>query len=592
MKPCVVGIGGAGGNILKQFLQSMDANLVVHQFGEILSFGDVKGIWLESASQDAQKQDYYGDVSRGCYPGYLICHEMMNDSSSTVSYVMDIYGLNLKAPGFDRRAEYLKAVFEVFESDSVLKTKCSDEFEGYSNPLSGYMWKIGIRPLTIISIGKNAEDSKPKDANDKSSTKISFSNPISKIRTIRSKKISKLCDSILFLASLGGGTGTGFINPITNYVRSENLGFPIFALGVLTEMGSDERHAAEGKRFLGATIAMYDLLTKETGTGIDGLILVDNQIMVEKYERNYSAMDKDIYSAFKPLLDLRNYPGYSLQDDSLAIRGVIGGQEVEVNSEVKNDTNKKTSNKIFPPMLVPCYCIRPDHESTIETLVDGALGKQGSIFPLGKDDGRLFPCDPSKADRALVFTRGFFSLEEILKTVQSRTGLLESKIKIYRKLGDSKNNDILILLRNPYGGNPGEHERPGTLEWKLHKIIKEAINYIEQNQANIIEYEGYKPITKERLRTYFYGKNGLIDELHDCLERLENGVRPVFQRPLTIFGDGGIGSIAMEEGCAADQEPMGNDGDKAKMREMIKSELKDILLSEDCRKKIKEILQH
>jgi hypothetical protein len=572
LKPCVVGIGGAGGNILKQFLQSMDANLVVHQFGEILSFGDVKGIWLESASQDAQKQNYYGDLTQGHYPGYLICHEMMNDSSPTVSYVMDTYGLNLKAPGFDRRAEYLKAVFEIFEFDTALKTMCSDEFKGFSNPLSGYMWKIGIRPLTIISIGKTTESSKQQTKNDESSSGMGFPNPISKIGKNGGKRFSKLCDSILFLASLGGGTGTGFINPITNYVRSENLGFPIFALGVLTETGSDERHAPEGKRFLGATIAMHDLLTKGAGTGIDGLILVDNQIMVEKYEKNYSAMDMDIYRALKPLLDLRNYPGYSLQDDSLAIIGVIGGLEENINSEVKNDANERISDKIFPPMLVPCYCIQPDHESTIETLVDGALGKRKSLFPLGKD-GRLFPCEPSKAERALVFTRGFFSLDEIMKAVRKRTDLQERNIKIYRKLGDSKNNDILILLRNPYGGTPNEHELPGTLEWKLHRIITEAINYIKQNQANIVDFEGYKPITKERLRTFFYGENGLVDELQKSLGRLERGEKPTFIRPLKIFGDGAEAPKAPENCRAGMQIALS----EAELRKIVKEELSQIL---------------
>jgi hypothetical protein len=94
------------------------------------------------------------------------------------------------------------------------------------------------------------------------------------------------------------------------------------------------------------------------------------------------------------------------------------------------------------------------------------------LFPLGKD-GRLFPCDPTKADRALVFTRGFFEEEEIAEAVAKCThlsyekieGKIEGKIKIYRKLGDSKNEDVLILLRNPYGdGTANEHTRKGTLE--------------------------------------------------------------------------------------------------------------------------------
>jgi hypothetical protein len=66
MRPCLVGIGGAGGNVAKQFLQSQDADLPRIKLGEHLTFGDVKGLWLESAAQDAQDQSFYGN---------LVCHE-------------------------------------------------------------------------------------------------------------------------------------------------------------------------------------------------------------------------------------------------------------------------------------------------------------------------------------------------------------------------------------------------------------------------------------------------------------------------------------------------------------------------------------
>jgi hypothetical protein len=590
----VVGIGGAGGNILKQFLQSMDANLVVHQFGEILSFGDVKGIWLESASQDALGQNYYGNLTQNRYPAYLICHGGVSDSSPTRSYVMDTYGFDLKAQGFDRRAEYLKALFEVFEKDPVLKEKCIDEFNGSDNPLSGYMWKAGIRPYTTIAIGGKSASEPIKneggkqEAKEGSKAQEAFQKGLSNIQKQRKKnglKSSAYCDSILFLASLGGGTGTGFINPITSFVRSEEVIFPIFALGIMTEKGTDKRHAAEGQRYLGAVIAMYDMLTKESGKGIDGLLLIDNQILKDMFSGNYSAMDGHIYQALKPLLDLRNYPGDQLQDDAPAIRRVFW----EVDAENGQDKKDRASEiRLLPPMFVPCYNIQPDYIGDINTLVEGALGKSGSLFPLGKD-GRLFPCDPVKADRAMVFTRGFFSTAEITEAVASRTHLPQSKIKIYRKLGDSRNEDVLILLRNPYGGSPDQHLRQGTLEWKLHEIISLAINYVDENQTNILGFQSFTDLTKDRLRKYFYGENGLLDELHNCLDRLESGERPVFQRPLSIFGDGGIGSIAMDEGCTVDQGLIA--GDKAKMRELVKAELKEILRSEDCRRRIKEIMQ-
>jgi hypothetical protein len=568
MKPCVVGIGGAGGNILKQFLQSQDVAIAVNPLGEPLAYGEVKGLWLESASQDAQRQGYYGNLIQGRYPGYLICHGMISESSNTRSYVANTYGFDLKAPGFDRRAEYLKGVFEVFEFDPELKVKCSAEFKAYENPLSGYMWKEGIRPFTIIATGKSAGTTR----NGLNST--------------------KLCDSILFVASLGGGTGTGFINPITSYVRSEEPIFPIFALGILTEKGEDKRHAKEGQRDLGAVIAMYDLLTKESGTGIDGLILVDNQILVEKFSSNYPAMDSCIYSALKPILDMRNYPGDQLSDDSPAVRRVFWEVDAMDASKGKAQENKdkvqeaQEEKKLLPPVLVPCYYIQPDYEGDVTTLVEGALGKAGNLFPLG-NDGRLFPCDPTKADRALVFTRGFFSSAEIRDAIKLRTGLDKDKIKIYRKLGDSKNEDMLILLRNPYGGTPDEHKRQGTLEWRFHDIITESLNYIEENETNILGFQSYKQFTKEKLRIYIYGENGLRDELYNCLDRLENGERPIFKRPLRIFGNGAGAPTAAIGGLGGQDLPA---EDKARLRELVKAELHEILRSEDCRRRIREII--
>lgn len=590
MKPCVVGIGGAGGNILRQFLSSQDVDLVVYQFGELLAFGDVKGIWLESATQDAQEQDYYGNLVENCYPPYLICHGDISDSSATRSYVMDTYGFDLKAPGFDRRAEYLKAMFEIFELDPKLKDECSKEFEGSDNPLSRYMWKRGIRPFTIISMGKSAGRGATKAQESKEGLAgriplfLRGLTETGRPNGGKGMKSSKLCDSILFLASLGGGTGTGFVNPITSFVRSEEVIFPIFALGIMTEKGSDKRHAEEGQRYLGAAIAMYDLLTKESGQGIDGLLLVDNQILKERFEGDYTAMDSSIYDALKPLLDLRNYPGDQLQDDAPAIRRVLWEVDAEMNQGKKNKDNEI---KLLPPVLVPCYYAQPDIKGDINILVEGALGRPGSLFPLGKD-GRLFPCDPTKSDRALVFTRGFFSTQEIAQAVSTRTNLPESKIKIYRKLGDSKNEDILILLRNPYGGAPGEHKRQGTLEWRLHEIISLAIDYVDKNEENILGFQSYKKITKDKLWDYFYGEKGLSWELYNCLDRLENGDRPVFKTPLKIFQDAATTSDSSES-CLVRPEILA--GDKYDLRELVKSELKEILRSEDCRKRIKDILQ-
>lgn len=591
MKPCVVGIGGAGGNILKQFLQSQDLNLLIHQFGDLRAFGDVKGVWLESATQDAQGQRYYGNLIVGRYPPYLICHGGISDSSPTRDFVMDKYGFDLKAPGFDRRAEYLKALFEVFDIDTRLKETCSGEFVSPDNPLSGYMWRTGIRPFTIISVGKSAENTNGAKSNPQvgnSGSLLSISNVTEMIHLAgKGSHASKLCDSILFLASLGGGTGTGFINPITSFVRSEESIFPIFALGILTEKGDDKRHAKEGQRYLAAVIAMYDLLTKESRESIDGLILMDNQILKQRFKGNYLAMDSYIYSALKPILDTRNYPGDQLQDDAPAIRRVfweLDEQIVQENSNSddsennKDDKGEKSGKRLLPPILVPCYHAQPDNVGDLNTLVMGALGKAERLADLGKD-GRLFPCDPAKADRAIVFTRGFFSIKEIMNAVQKRIALPNGKIKVYRKLGDSKNEDMLILLRNPFGGTPGEHEKEGTLEWRFHDIISKSLDYINQNEENILGFQGYKDAARGPLRNYFYGKDGLRDELIRSRERLERGDKQIFSKPLYIF-KGDAASVASQDVGKPSGGMLGVD--ETRLRKIVREEVKKVMVSNDC----------
>lgn len=587
MKPCAVGIGGAGGKILKPFLQSEDVNLVIHRFGEHIAFGDIKGIWLESAPQDVQKQSYYGDLTQGHYPSYLICHGKVEGDSATRTYLNEKYGLDLKADGFDRRAEYLKALFEIFDRDfdPELGTICSKEFGGQENPLAQYMYRNGIRPLTNIATSKSGErriEDKTIKEERTDFGRITFIRRLAEkfgLPDGRNEKFSRLCDSILFISSLGGGTGTGFINPITSFARSEDPRFFILALGILTERGVDPRGTSEGQRLLGAVIAIYDLLTKKSGEGIDGLLLIENQILTERFNGDFPAMNGHIFRAMKPLLDQRDYPGDDMQDDAPALRRIFWERDIEEIQDRKHITGGIPS---LPPLIIPCYYTQPDIAGDINSLVDGALGK----------DGKLFPCDPTKAERALVFTRGFFSKEEIAEAVAKKTSLtyikkdgkIEGKIKIYRKLGDSKNEDILILLRNPYGGSKDDYKRPSTLEHRLHEIISHSIKYIETNQTNILDHQGYKEPIKRNLRDFFYGKGGLKEELCCSLHRLEEGEHQIFTRPLCIF-NGRQMNPNMSDSCFS--RPGMLSIDRNDLRELVKTELIEILRSEEYRSEIK-----
>lgn len=596
MRPVVVGIGGAGGKVLKQFLRSQDVGPAVNPFGEYLAFGDVKGIWLDSAKQDAQKEQFYGSLIQDRYPGYLICHDIVDNNSKTREYANEEYGIDLKAQGYDRRAEYMKWMFEIFEHDKKLKELASEEFNGEGNPIPAYIWKQGIRPFTTLSGGKgaaksskNALASATKYAKDGSTTKASLQKLLSAAGSFKNTNSagkpdgslsSHQCDSIFFIASLGGGTGTGFINPITSYVRKEENTYPIFALGILTERGKDERFAEQGQRYLGAVIAMYDLLTKGEDAGIDMLILIDNQILVERTNKNYPLMDKTIYDSIKPLLDLRNYPGKGLQDDAPALRRmawhVKGNKNHSADCETIKDSGSKTQ---FPSVFVPCYQSQAASGDD-RLLIGNALEK----------NGRLFHCTPSKAEMAYVFSRGFMNPQTLSDAVHENTGIPEGNIFVYSKLGDGRTEDALILLRNPYGGDPEAYKREGTFEKKIYDITMDAIKYIEENEDNIIhsKMQNYSLKTKGYLKNYFYDEeHGIKKELERSLDRLKAGQKPIFTKALNIFNclDGSRSEIVAAK-------PNGEKdiikADLPEIKKLVQRELERLLESDQIKAKIKE----
>jgi hypothetical protein len=564
MRPCIVGIGGAGGNILKQFLQCRDAELAGFSFGDHLTFGEVKGLWLESAAHDVQDQRFYGKLISGQYPGYIICHDSISADSPTRKYVMDKYGFDLKIQGYDRRAEYLKGIFEVFDADHELQRIAVDEFSGEDNPLAGFIWKSGIRPYTTISEFNQHRASQP-EADD-------LLGMLKNHNSIKDKagrdNSAKGCDSILFIASLGGGTGTGFINPIASHVRSEELAFPIFALGVLTEKGTDSRGAPEGQRDLGAVIAMNDLLTLEAGKGIDGLILIDNQVLLQKYKGNFPAMDREICGALRPLLDARDYPGSEQQKDMLAMRRVIW------KADRANGNHENGKTILLPPLLVPCYHFRNGSRGPIDSLVGEALS----------ENGRLFPCDPTRADRVYVFTRGFFKKEDITAAVAGALRMdskeAEDKVHVYRKI-ENDSQDILILLRNPYGG-ASRSQSSDELTQRIYDVISNAIGYLDDNPTNIMGSMGYSELTKDRLSEYFYGNGGLREELVRCQERLTRGKRPTFVRSIEIFD--GVSEKRPGEGGEVRYL------EQSEMEKLVELELERLLHSEKFRKKIKDLI--
>ena len=514
MKLCIVGIGGAGGNITQEFLGNEDldfqllSNITDAQY---ISAGGAQGIWLEADKNEAKniQHGFFGDIMEGCYPCFYIPHDAIPDGCDIHIAVREKYGYDVKKQGFVRDAQYLKAIFEIFDTDKeiqevaaesvkrrVIKSPDGFEFGNNSvsapNPIFDSAWNC-IRGFTTLGDGK--------------------------------------CDGVLFVVSFGGGTGTGFINPIINHIRDEGKAdYPVFVLGVLTEMGDfadKAQFTKSGRRNLAAISATYDLLTR--GDGANGVIILDNEILLKRYGNDYISANKFIYRMMQPLMAARDYPG-----------------EVPPSQAVAHHASGGLS---LPPIFVPLFASLPRSASEDE-LIEKALSKEG----------RLFGCDPEKSDFAFVFCRGFIDSDRIRDVLSQKTEIAPEKIWPARKMGEGR-NEILILLRNPYGGNKEAYKIEGTLENRFCKVIGQALKYVREQPEDLF-YEGKQTengkdddkkadrvkltaISKEALKAFFFGREdmvndggntiGFVNELEEARKRLMNGEKPFFITPLRIF---------------------------------------------------------
>ncbi|HWQ20129.1 MAG TPA: hypothetical protein VN455_10165 [Methanotrichaceae archaeon] len=469
MRLCAVGMGGCGGSLVGRFLKDRDVLIKGWSIGSPLS--SVSGIWIDADATEAGRQKRFHPQSSG-YPHYLILHSIIPSTSRTSRLVQEKYGYDLKKQGFFRQAEFLKAVFEIFQADEEVVLTAQREL-GSGNPILRYLWE-SIYPYTSLYEARNGRHG--------------------------------LCDGMVLAASLGGGTGTGLMDPLARYIRSKSSTFPILALGILTENGLDSQQGAdEQKRNLSAMIAINDLMTEPRSIGLDGLILADNQVLFEKFGREYSIIDDFIQRSLSPLISERPYPGQDLP--GLALR------------EQLLETLES------PPILIPCYS---QERGSGRDVVNAAL-----------DTGRLCECDPGQADRAYVFFSSSSDVSEIKDAIYEKTGLKECDVLAYRRLPGQGRDQVLILLRNPLGR--GSINDPGTLECRLYWMTQKALGYIEGHRPDII-YAGMPDLTKSALESYFYGGQGLSRALERSLSSLEQGHGPAFQEGLKIFDGKSLGS--------------------------------------------------
>jgi hypothetical protein len=622
MRPCKIGVGGTGGKVLKEFLKNEDISILGRSLGEHIAFGSIKGIWMDFDTSDCLKEKFYGGrLEDGHYPGFIVPPEVIKNNSKVKEYIQNEYGYDLRKQGFDRRAETMKAIFEIFQVDPTVRSYSIEEYAGSESPLLSYLWEQAIsRFVTIGRVsGKNGAkldeslrhqgdmesgeevNNAPVDSqatpspeeehndhaepgpltNDVSSENKAKENHInnqglkkvlgngrailSKLATPQRSRAENVCESVLFIASLGGGTGTGFINPLTSFIRTRGS-LAALALCLFTEKGIDSKKTIEEQRDLGAIIAMYDLLTKRRGKGIDGLILIDNQILQSKFGgRNYSAMNRAVFDAMRPLIDQRRFP--DIDDESLGLQRVF------------------LEGLNCPAILVPCHALIDSADTSERELVKRAL-----------EGGKLFPCDHTKADEAYIFSRGLLDPSTLQKELQKAIGQIDGKEKpvhVYPKIGDNSSAEILILLRNPYGNgktlgysrktckqpckNESEWKKTlcKTFEQRIYCATCMALKYLEDYENEIIT-AGMTTVNKTALGSYFFGlkwieknlknlqekknlseddkkfeekleaareqhsKNKLpflMDELEKSLGRLERGEKPIFHREMNIFAE-------------------------------------------------------
>jgi len=511
MKLCIVGIGGAGGKVTQEFLGNEDLDVPLLSRiteAEYISPGTIRGIWLEADKNDAKNiQHFFGDMNEGCYPCFYIPHDAVADGCEIHRMVREKYGYDVKKQGFVRDAQYLKAIFEIFDTDEE------------------------IQETVARTMNKEMVQAKGGSPGENGPSTIQAPNPIFDSAWNAIRDFTTLgkgeCDGILFIVSFGGGTGTGFINPIINHIRNEGKAdYPVFALGILTELGdyADKAQFSKGgRRNLAAISALYDLLTK--GSGANGVIIVDNEILLKRFGNDYASANRFIHKVMQPIVAARDYP-----------------DEIPPSQAIAQHSSQGLSR---PPIFVPLYASLPRSKDPEEALVREALSEKG----------RLFACTPEKADFAMVFCRGFIDDERIRAALSKETGIPFENIWPMRKMGVGE-NEILILLRNPYGGDSKAYLKDNTLESRFCKVISLALQYISQRPEDLF-YEGKETeksgkdgktdqvrlteISKRSLKIFFFGpdgsgkESGFVFELKEARKRLRDGKVPFFLNPLRIF---------------------------------------------------------
>lgn len=316
------------------------------------------------------------------------------------------------------------------------------------------------------------------------------------------------CPFILFTVALGGGTGTGIVNPISEKLHT-GKDISTFVLATLTGK-KDEKQSSRPlhRRYFNTAWTLWHILSEDKSKGVDAVFLVDNEVLTEKAGTDDPRKSNNlIFETFLPMINPMKI------DDGFE------------RNELANKISGAYTNK--PSIIVPCYAKEEDagkgKEENSENLLDELLNK-------ALENGCLMKCDYEKAKGIVVFTSILdLTVDDIKKKIEGewrKKGKKISEIYVCRVL--SHENEILVLLRDPYGGEDPFYNRffDSTINGKTFPgIIDEAIRYSKDKMENDI-LKGFS----QKYTIYLKGRVGeLIDGCDKMKEMIKGGNKPVFE---------------------------------------------------------------
>lgn len=381
---------------------------------------------------------------------------------------------------------------------------------------------IDTRELIVDKYGKNLIDS---DGFNHHPEQQMLALSIKKVRDEVFEKIEREIEQrriearrgYFFFVGLGGGTGTGVISPIAQKIGEGLRGY--FVLGVLSGKEDNKYLNPQQpwfRRCFNIMLALNDLMTIAV---LDGILLVDNEIIIdrikdkltqnpkdsERLRENAEAMDKEIIRALFPAFGETACENSAIADWS-RIKEVVRGERKS-------------------PIFVPCYA--SGNKNTAE-LIEDAL-----------KEGRLANCgDYTKADKILIFTRNIGNKSSVKQKLETLFG--EMKIEFIEKNREEvihalRDNDIVVLESDEIGQDTGKKEvlvllRNPDIKDALHERLEVAESFVclLNTIVELIENE------RQLLFTLNDVKN-LIEALNE--ERVTEGLPEMFENNHFLLKD-------------------------------------------------------